>query len=96
MAFCEEHKEFDNKLDHVITVINRLDHGLNGTNGSIGLVERVEKMEAVIIKNSPVWSRMRGLGGNLSIITRTLLIAGFMVLGGYLWGIIMDALQRST
>jgi hypothetical protein len=91
MSFCEEHGKFDEKMDHLVEVVTRIDHGLNGVNGSIGLVKRVENMETVITKNAPIWSKMRGLGSNITIMVRTLAIAALMAIGGYLWAIIMGA-----
>ena len=92
MPFCEEHKALDSKIDHVVEVVNRLDHGINGVDGSIRLVKRVESMETVIHKNKVLWSNLRGVGSSTAIIIRTLAVAILMALGGYLWHIIWGGL----
>jgi hypothetical protein len=92
MQKCEEHKALAKDIGHIKEAVTRIDHGLNGVDGSIGLVDRVKKIEGVIDKNTPIWSKMRGLGSNLTIIVRTLIVAILMalgsVLGGYLWVIL--------
>lgn len=91
MSQCGEHKQLAEDIANIKNIVTRIDHGLNGVNGSIGLVERVKNIESTIKQNSPLWSKMRGLTSNLSIIIRTLIVGILMAVGGYLWAIILGA-----
>jgi len=89
MSVCEEHRGLIEKIDHVVKVVNKIDHGLNGVSGSIGLIKRVERIEKVINKNKVLWSNWRGLASHTAILVRMGVWAILMLLGSALLGLVM-------